>query len=124
MTLRNSFICPDGFELVSEHVHDYRQHKDKSNGKIYVIDGGPEYMRRSCHGDEVDTSIVWTPEMTHEYVRTLLKWGTMGKKGDEDLKFVTLAEMTTEHINAVLDTQHLSGFYAKAFFAELDYRNP
>ncbi len=45
-TVASYMITPDGTLLQSYHVHDYKTYKD-SNGEIYMIDGGCEYLL--CH---------------------------------------------------------------------------
>ena len=47
----NAIRTPDGTELVSHSVHDYKTHLD-ANGKEYMIDGGRSYVRSSANGDE------------------------------------------------------------------------
>ena len=110
---------PDGTVLVSRSVHDYKQHVDK-NGKTYVIDGGLEYIRSSVNGDE--KYIVYTLDDAHDIVRDLVKWGTYGKKGDQPLKYVSVAEMTTEHIEAVLENCNIHPNLKIVFERELNYR--
>lgn len=53
MVIFRKLVCPDGYELVSRHRHDFVQHDD-ANGKWYMLDGGHnnEYFRSSANGDE------------------------------------------------------------------------
>jgi hypothetical protein len=52
-----------------------------------------------------------------------MTWGTFGKTGKEPLKWVILKNMSDEHIQAILNTQHhISGFYRKEFKRELQRR--
>ena len=99
--LRNAIITPDGTFLQSWSRHDIQFHKDKTNGKRYMVDGGLSYLRRSANGDEVEASVY--DDQPHERARNFAKWGTYGKTGQEKLKFITVAEMETDHIAAVLD---------------------
>ena len=36
--------CPDGYELISQHHHDFVQHTD-SEGRWFMLDGGTDYIR-------------------------------------------------------------------------------
>lgn len=58
--IKNSLVTPDGTEIISHGRHDYITHEDK-NGKVYMVDGGNDYQKRSANGDEVDTS-VWSDD--------------------------------------------------------------
>lgn len=59
-----------------------------------------------------------------EEVRDWMVWGTYGKSGKEPLKWVTLKNMSDEHIQAILDTQtHITNFYRREFLNELEFRN-
>lgn len=122
MILRNSLRCPDGTELISRHRHDYVEHTD-ANGKVYMVDGGTDYLKRSANGDEIDTSIVVSDtDYKENIVRENLMWGTYGKYGTGPLRYVALKDMETEHIRAVLETQRIELFYRKAMEHELHLR--
>lgn len=98
----NAIMTPDGTVLASRSRHDYKEYTD-ANGKVYVIDGGLDYCRRSNNGDEVDLTM--TDEQPHSVQRDVLTWGTYGKDGKQPLAHVPIREMETEHIEAVLETQ-------------------
>jgi hypothetical protein len=51
----------------------------------------------------------------------VFKWGTRGKDGKQPLKFVVLKDMTTDHIEAILETQSLPDYMRKIFLDELDF---
>ena len=96
---------------------------DKKTGKLYGIDGGLDYRRRSGPEDYEDISIIWEPNMPHDTLRDYLKWASYGKNGKGPVRYILLKDLDTDHINNILDTQRdLDAFYAKAFFAELDFR--
>jgi hypothetical protein len=58
-----------------------------------------------------------------ESVRDWMNWGTYGKSGKEPGRWVTLKNMSDEHIQAILDTQHqITKFYRKEFLGELKLR--
>lgn len=103
--IRNAIKTPDGTILESTHRHDYKEHTD-ANGKTYMVDGGLEYVRCSAHGDEVHLSLY--DDEPHDIQASVLKWGTYGINGDQPLKYVTIAEMDTAHIEAVLNISKLN----------------
>lgn len=112
---------PDGTLLESVHRHDCRTYVD-ANGKTYMLDGGRDYVRSSANGDEEYITVYM--EDGHEKVRQYMKWGTYGKKGDQPLKWVKLAEMETDHIKACLRTQkQMPASYRESFETELKYRD-
>ena len=98
----NAIQTPDGTIIESRHRHDYVTHTD-TNGKTYMVDGGLDYLRRNAHSDQVDLSV--SLDDGHERVREVLTWGTRGPNGDQPLTFVKLCDMTTDHIEACLETQ-------------------
>lgn len=111
MILRNSLRCPDGTEIVSMHRHDYVEHKCKKTGKDYFVDGGIDYLRRSCNGDEEDTSIIWEPGMPHDITREYFMVGNS-----------PLCNIDTDGINRILDKVKLSKFNASVLLEELHFR--
>jgi hypothetical protein len=118
----NSITTPDGTVLTCEHRHDYKAHEDK-NGEIYMNDGGEFYVRRSVNKVPYIDNSVWTSH-GHDKVRKVFSWGTYGKFGDEEYRRITLCDMETGHIEAIIDTQrHLPDYIIDIFKAELEYRN-
>lgn len=99
--IRNAIRTPDGTILESRNRHDYKQYID-ANGKTYAVDGGLDYIRRSMNGDEESLDVY--SDDPHEIVREALEWGTYGKNGDEPYRLVKLKDMSTNHIQACLDT--------------------
>lgn len=99
----NAIRTPDGTVLQSRNRHGYVTHTD-DNGKLYMVDGGLDYMRRSNNLDEEDLSVMLNDG--HKTVREALTWGTRGLDGKQELTYVRLCDMTTEHIEACLETQH------------------
>ena len=100
--LSNRMRTPDGTILESKHRHDYVTHLD-ANGNEYMLDGGLDYVRGSANGDE-EFLTVYGADDPHEDIRGVVKWGTYGKNGDETLVHVTIADMSTQHLQACLDT--------------------
>jgi len=97
--LYNALQTPDGTIIESKSRHDYVTHKD-ANGKTYMIDGGLNYVRCSANGDEKHLTI--TLDNDHAVVRQYCKWGTYGINGDQPLSYIKLCDMTTDHIEAVI----------------------
>lgn len=59
----------------------------------------------------------------HEMDRVKFTWGTYGKCGTLPKRRVPLDEMSTQHVIAILDTQHhISEGVRQLFITELDYR--
>lgn len=102
--VRNAIRTPDGTVLESRARWDCATHIDE-NGKEYMVDGGLYYLRRSAHGDEEDLSV--TLNDGHKTVRESLTWGTRGIEGDQELKYIRLCDMETNHVKACLATQRL-----------------
>jgi len=100
--LHNALRTPDGTVIESRYRHDYVTYID-ANGKEYMIDGGLDYVRSSAHGDEEYLTV--TLDDPHSIVRDIVTWGTRGPNGDQPLTYVKLADMTTDHIEACLETQ-------------------
>lgn len=121
MILRNAIKTPDGTILESTHVHDFKMYQDKITGKEYGVDGGLAYLRTI--GDMTDCTNLSIESDDHKTIRTHLKWGTYGKSGKNPLKFVSLSELSNNHIKAIIATQTLSKEVLSALNDELAYRN-
>jgi hypothetical protein len=102
--IRNAMITPDGTLLQSRHRHDFVQYTD-ANGLVYMVDGGLDYIRRSINDSAPHVDKCVYDDVPHEEQREVATWGTYGKNGDEPLSYVTVANMSTEHIKAVVKTQ-------------------
>tara|TARA_B110000240_G_scaffold150165_1_gene166352 strand:+ start:110 stop:481 length:372 start_codon:yes stop_codon:yes gene_type:complete len=118
--IRNALRTPDGTEIRSRYRHDYVTHTD-ANGKEYMVDGGVDYIRRSANGDEED--MVVTTEDSFEVVRQACDWGTYGINGDQPLRYVTVAEMETAHIESILlNVKFINPAIKTTMEHELEYR--
>jgi len=119
----NAIRTPDGTVLESMHRHDYKTYLDK-NGKEYMVDGGRDYIRRNIHeGAPYEELSVYTTD-GHDRVRDVLKWGTYGINGDQELSYIALKDMNTGHIQACLDTvPHIHPVWKQAFEEELKLRS-
>jgi hypothetical protein len=119
----NRIRTPDGTILESMHRHDYVTYVDK-NGKEYMVDGGLDYLRRNVHDDAPYEELSVYDDDLHIEIRSVFKWGTRGKDGKQSLKYVVLKDLTTEHIEAILDTQtHIASHIRRIFINELNFRN-
>ena len=121
--LVNRIRTPDGTILQSKHRHDYVTHLDK-NGEHYMTDGGIEYIRRSAgHNGPYEEMDVYTDD-THQKIRAAFCWGTRGKDGKSPLEYKPLETLSTQHIEAIIETQHhIPDHIRKVFTDELEYRN-
>ena len=117
--IQNAIRTPDGTIIQSRHRHDYVTHID-ANGKEYMVDGGLDYDRRTVQGDEV-TLYLYDDE-PHEVQRKVITWGTRGKDGKQPLVFKTVADMETDHIEAVLRECSPYGVIKNCMVEELKIR--
>ena len=121
--LANRIKTPDGTILESVHRHDYKTYIDK-NGLEYMVDGGLEYLRRNVQDSAPATEMSVYNTDPHETIREAFKWGTRGIDGKQPLTYVVLKDMTTDHIEAILETQtHITQEIRQVFIDELDYRH-
>jgi len=102
--IRNAIRTPDGTVLESRFRHDYQWHVDATNGLEYMVDGGLDYVRRTLNVNHEPQDLTVMLSDGHAKVREAMTWGTYGPNGDQPLQFVKLMDMTTEHIQACLDT--------------------
>lgn len=122
--LRNAIMTPDGTYLRSYDRHDYKQHMDAVTDELYIVDGGNEYIRRSANQVAAEDLTV-TTEDTFEVQRLAFTWGSYGRNQDQPKHYILLSDLTTDHICAILRTQHqIKGTYVEDLFRqELAYRN-
>jgi len=120
--LANRIKTPDGTILESMHRHDYKTYIDK-NGLEYMVDGGLEYLRRNVQDSAPATEMSVYNTDPHETIREAFKWGTRGIDGKQPLTYVVLKDMTTDHIEAILETQtHITQEIRQVFIDELEFR--
>jgi len=87
-----------------------------------MVDGGNEYFRGSVNVEKA-TPLHVTSKDPFEVIRKHLTWGTYGKNGDQPLTQIALADMETEHIEAIFkDGYALSLFRIECMQKELDSR--
>jgi predicted DNA-binding antitoxin AbrB/MazE fold protein len=112
----NSIITPDGTELNSYDVHDYKLHKDE-NGEVYINDGGNEYLRRSVNKEPyLENSVFDTDPI--EVKRERIEWGTFreGKR-----VFLKIKDLSDAHIKAIIRDGY-KGSRIEVMKEELGYR--
>ena len=120
--LANRIITPDGTMLQSFSRHDYKEYTD-ANGKEYMVDGGIEYQRCNVHDDAPHQDACVYSDDPHDVIREAFHWGSYGKGGDQPLRRIKLSEMSNNHIEAILVTQHHIGPHIrKVFEDEQQYR--
>ena len=118
----NKIRTPDGSILQSFHRHDYVTHID-ANGEEYMVDGGLSYLRRNTYKIPFEDLSVYNTD-PFELVREEFHWGTYGKNGDQPLTYKPLKDLTSSHIEAILETQHhIPAEFVELFEKELVYRN-
>mgnify|MGYP000101863132 CR=1 FL=1 len=121
----NAIRTPDGTVMHSRHRHDYLEHFDTVSGELYINDGGNDYLRRSVNAAPA-TELTVTMEDPHHVKRQIFTWKTYGKDGEfPEGKMIHLCNMESDHIRAILDTQHhIHGTYVEQLFAdELEWRS-
>jgi hypothetical protein len=118
--IRNAIRTPDGTILISRFRHNYKEYQDTITGKVYLVDGGLSYCRRSDNGDEVDMCLY--DDQPHEIQREVLKWGSYGKDGKQPITYIPVSEMDTAHIEAVIDECEPSEVLLNCFRKELEIR--
>lgn len=119
--LVNAIMTPDGTYLESRHRHDFQSHKDTISTEEYTIDGGLCYTRGSINTWAAKDMRVYTTD-PHETIRKSFRWGTFGIDGDGPKKLVVLKDLTSKHIENILDYCKPQGKIRKVFMDELQYR--
>jgi hypothetical protein len=118
----NRIRTPDGTILESRHRHDYVTYID-ANGKEYMVDGGLDYLRRNIHDDAPYEELSLYCNSDHEAIREVFRWGTRGIDGKQPLTWLVLKDMTTDHVEAIIETQtHLRDHIRQVFVNELNFR--
>lgn len=117
----NRIKTPDGTILQSFHRHDYKTYIDK-NGLEYMVDGGNDYIRRIVTEEPYQEMSV-TVSHPFEEIREAFHWGTRGRDGKDPLTWKALKDLSTDHIEAILDTQtHIADWTKNLFNRELKFR--
>jgi hypothetical protein len=118
--LLNRIQTPDGTILTSYNRHNYVEYKDTLTKEVLMVDGGTDYLRRNV-GTYEELSVY--DDGSHITRRSAVHWGTRGKDGKQPLVYKLLKDLDSDHIEAILKTQHqISDFYKEVFMEELKYR--
>jgi hypothetical protein len=118
--LLNRIKTPDGTILTSYNRHNYVEYKDTLTKEVLMVDGGTDYLRRNV-GTYEELSVY--DDGSHITRRSAVHWGTRGKDGKQPLVYKLLKDLDSDHIEAILKTQHqISDFYREIFKDELKYR--
>jgi len=118
--LLNRIKTPDGTILTSYNRHNYVEYKDTVTKEVLMVDGGTDYLRRNV-GTYEELSVY--DDGSHITRRSAVHWGTRGKDGKQPLVYKPLKDLDSDHIEAILKTQHqISDFYREVFMEELKYR--
>lgn len=118
----NRIKTPDGTILTSYHVHDYKIYFD-SNGQVYMVDGGTFYLRRNIYINYPYEELSVYEDAPFEVIRESLHWGSRGKSGKDDLIWVRLCDMESDHIRScIVYIKKLDDMYKSFFIQELKYR--
>jgi hypothetical protein len=89
-----------GDVLISRHRHDYVMCTCDNKS---MLDGGTDYQRYG--GVDLDLlDLSGTVYLTDgfEKCRVVPIWGSYGKDGTEPVKYMSVAEMETEHLGAII----------------------
>ena len=118
--LLNRIKTPDGTILTSYNRHNYVEYKDSITKEVLMVDGGTDYLRRNI-GTYEELSVY--DDGSHLTRRSAVHWGTRGKDGRQPLVYKPIKDLDSDHIEAILKTQHqISDFYREIFKEELKYR--
>lgn len=118
--LLNRIKTPDGTILTSYNRHNYVEYKDTITKEVLMVDGGTDYLRRNM-GTYEELSVY--DDGSHLTRRSAVHWGTRGKDGRQPLVYKPIKDLDSDHIEAILKTQHqISDFYREIFKDELKYR--
>jgi hypothetical protein len=111
----NSIVTPDGTRLYSHHRHDYKSHIDK-NGRYYAVDGGRDYLKRNYDElDYMEASLSYGDP--HSEIRKHFMWFS------SDGRKTLLKDLTAEHLQAIIATQHhLPAYIHEQFLNEVAWR--
>lgn len=116
----NRWECLDGTILHSKHRHDFVEHVDEQ-GNYYACDGGNGYYIRTS-GNLIDRCVRSTDPF--ELQREFFLWASYGKDGKQDKKYISLKDLTDEHLAAIIETQaHIRDTCVEVLMlAEVEYR--
>ena len=98
-------------------------HYCQACGKVSVDRYGSQPLSVGWDESCMMNAVVIDPSEHWEALRSQIMWGTYGKDGKGPLEYVSLADMSTDHIRAVLSKcGHISRERRRLFTMELCYR--
>ena len=105
--LQNAAMVDDTI-IVSRHVHDYVECKG------FAIDGGLEYQRIAgeMNCPRFVNLAIYSDMPVEEYADRVV-WGTRGKDGTEEFRFVLLKGCSNGHLIGILETQKRAAQFVK-----------
>ena len=120
--IKNSIMTPDKTILTSRNVHDFRSHRDTINNELYFTDGGINYIKRSVNKESYTDLSLYSDD-PFEKLRKGLEWGSRGKNGDEELKYISISNMSSNHIKSILSNCTVADYMKEIFEKEISHRN-
>ncbi len=116
----NRIRTPDNTILTSRYSHEHVRHT-QADGFSYTVDGGTEALYRSHTVDAPEyEELSLYDDAPHEGVREGFFWVS---RSEGIRKISALKELSTGHIQAILDTQKLAKWRRDIFEAELYFRH-
>lgn len=116
----NRAKCLDCNDIItSYHVHDYVT----CSCKKLSVDGGTEYISRSYVDKTKFENMNVYSDSPFDIIRTHFHWGTRGKSGNDEIKFISISKMSDEHLTAILRDKRQGANWIRDFFIkEINYR--
>ena len=91
--------------LISTHRHHFDRY-DFKTGESIAVDGGQNYIKRSISqylkGENIENYNL-NDDFPFDIIATKLLWGHYKKDGTGPLKYSPFAELTLDHLKAILD---------------------
>ena len=92
----NQIRTPDKTILISHHVHDFKEHKDRITKKVYSVDGGNEYLKRGYEQDDYEELSIYS-DAPFDIIRENFYRGSWYTNGDR--MWIKLCDMTDDHLH-------------------------
>jgi len=115
---------PDGTVLICVNKYDMQMYFDKTTKEVYMIDGGGYYMRSSVNKIPAEDLSI-TSEDSFEIIREHFTWGRNFDRLMNRLpetEWILLKDLTTEHIENIIDGDYSRDYVRELFIQEIEYR--